>query len=307
MVKAIINSFLISILLISCTFANENKFQNFIWSSAIINGRQYEKAAILVPIEILGIKRKLYAQLDTGADFSCLYGNILRKLGLEVDSLSEPFIKFKWNNIEDKNTSFDSTDYYKWDIDYDIDLNSDSTTIIKVGTIGLNLIIDKILIMDFPKSKFTVLSDTSEIQSLLNDNVYYADATIEYNKFYVDVCLGEDTIKTVRYDSGSSMFMLILPLDLWKNATGLSGDEEIIERDSVPSWGKYVQIKTAPAHNDLLFGPIHVAKPKITCVDWEDSYSRQMKLMGNAPFYDKYVVVVDCIRQKFGICRSKLY
>lgn len=39
----------------------------------------------------------------------------------------------------------------------------------------------------------------------------------------------------------------------------------------------------------------------VTYIDWPDPTMVNAKLLGNAPLYDNYVVVVDCIRGKFGV------
>ncbi len=295
---------IVSILLISNVCSKENTYQEFHWTSGVINNKDYDKTTILVPIKIHGVDKKLYAQLDTGAGSSRFYGHILRKHGIEVDSLKEPFIKFRWYDFDDNSITPDSTDYYMWNKNYEVDLKSDDPNENIVGTVGMKSITDKILILDFPNNKYAVLSDTLKIPALLEEEVYYLDANIDHDMYYVDICLGKDTI-TVRYDSGASIFTLIIPSDQWKNATGLSGDEDSIERDSVPSWASYVYLLNAPSQYDLTFGPIHVKNPRVTYMENYDKYSEDMKLIGNALFYDDYVVVVDCEREKFGICESK--
>lgn len=97
---------------------------------------------------------------------------------------------------------------------------------------------------------------------------------------------------------------LVLPRDWWQWATGLTGDEPGVIKDSVLSWGKYVNIGNAPALYDMTFGRVRIKTPTVTYVDWLDPTMATAKLLGNAPFCDNYMVIVDCIRSKFGVSQA---
>jgi len=74
-----------------------------------------------------------------------------------------------------------------------------------VATIGLDQVVGKVLILDFPNTRFAVLTYTSRVESLVARSVHYVNATVSCLKFYVDLVIGNDTLKGVRYDSGSSI------------------------------------------------------------------------------------------------------
>jgi hypothetical protein len=281
--------------------AAESTYQDFYWTSIELEDRVIEKAALLVPVEFPGTSVKAFAQLDTGSDATIFYGPVLRKHGIPVDSVSADKPRFRWYGIDDKSGPFEKPAFISWRMDSDNDLASDNPRDHIIGTIGLDLVVGKILVVDFPNARFAVLSDTSEIRNVIPGKAYFVNAVISYNKLYVDIPLGKDTLKSVRFDTGASSVALILPLDFWRSATGLDGDEDSVRRDSVRSWGRYVQTLSAPAREDLLFGPIQISSPTVVHVDWPDPTLQKEKLLGNAPFYDDYIVIVDCIRSKFGI------
>ncbi len=277
----------------------------FHWTSHEVRGKTVEKGSILVPIQVKGSQKKLYAQLDTGCDHTPLYGPALRAFGIDFDSTSGENLAFIWCDLDDYwiDAEKERWVWVRWDLGHGVNPDSNDPFNCKVGTIGLDQIIGRVLILDFPGAQFAVVDDTALVDPIVIDTVHYVPATIEYNKFYVDVVVGEDTLKRVRFDTGSSSEHLILPKDIWQKVTGLTGDEEGIRRDSVVSWGNYVQIMTAPAKGNMEFGPITIPNPPVTYVDWPDPTMANMSLMGNAPFVDSFVVVLDCIGNRFGVSR----
>jgi hypothetical protein len=277
----------------------------FLWTTHEVRGKTIEKGSILVPITVKGSDKKLYAQLDTGCDHTPLYGPALRAFGIDFDSTTNEGIAFIWGNLDDYWIPADEWVLMRWNMGQNVDPDSHDPIDRIVGTIGLDQIIDRVLILDFPGAQLAVIDDTALIDRIVMDTVHYVPATIGFNKFYVDVVLGEDTLKSVRYDSGSSSETLILPKDLWQRTTGLTGDEAHVIRDSAQSWGNYVHFLTAPATGDLSFGPVTVPTPLVTYVDWPDPTMQNMLLMGNAPFADSFVVVLDCIGNRFGVSKIK--
>jgi hypothetical protein len=276
-------------------------YNTFVWTSSEIGGTVCPKAAILVPIKISGVSGKFYAQLDTGADATIFYGNILRKFGIDVDSANGDMPSFRW--YKDSGPQ-EKPLFLNWNMDSDINPQSKNPDDRNVGTIGLDKIVGKILVLDFPRNRYAVLDDTADLADLGKEPIDYVPAAISYNKFYVSVEMGDDTIQAVRYDCGSSPANLILPLDWWQWATGLNGDEPQVVKDSITAWGKYIEVWIAPAQYDMVIGGFRMKTPKVEFVDWPDPSLVATRLLGNAPFADSCMVIVDCIRSKFGIRRE---
>jgi len=287
-----------------CSAAAANPYQRFYWSSGEIDGRATEKVAMLIPIIIEGCDKKLYAQLDTGADLSCFYGPALRMHGIAVDSVPHPDLNFQWYDFDGDYIALGELAYLRWDMGHGVDPDSDDPSDHIVGTIGLDQVIGKILILDFPNSRFAVMKDTMRVESLVTSSINYVNATVSNFKFYVDLVIGNDTLKAVRFDSGSSSVTLILPRDWWQWATGYKGDEPEVIKDSALSWGKYVKFLNAPSRYEMAIGDLKVNSPMVTFVDWPDPTLTTGKFLGNALFYDSLVVVVDCVREKFGVSQG---
>ncbi len=292
---------IVSIALSMTAAAAAVTYNNFIWSSAVIAGKECPKAVMLVPIELSGVPGTFYAQLDTGADATIFYGNILRKFGIDVDSVNGDMPSFRWYGNSE---TWERPLLLNWTMDGDIDTLSDDPHERIVGTIGLDKVVGKILVLDFPKERYAVLGDTTDLADISSETIDYVPADISYNKFYISVEMGEDTIQAVRYDCGSSSAALVLPLDWWQWATGLNGDEPAVVKDSISAWGKYIEMWAAPSQYDMVIDDFRMKTPTVTFVDWPDPTLQTTKLLGNAPFADSCLVVVDCIRSKFGIRRE---
>jgi hypothetical protein len=285
--------------------ASAQTFDTFEWAAAEISGKVYAKAAILVPVEFQGVSKRFYAQLDTGSDATILYGRCLRKHDVPVDSASDSTSSFRWYGHALKASPLQKAMVIDWDMEADTGAASETPEGLIVGTIGLDLIVGKILVLDFPATKYAVLDDTTHLSSVLPADIDFVDGAVSYNKFYLSVLLGEDTVQAVRYDCGSSTATLMLPRDWWEWATGYKGTEPEVIRDSVPAWGQYVHCLTAPAKHEMKIGKFRVMNPPVTFVDWPDPSLATGKFLGSAAFYDSCIVVVDCIHERFGVALTK--
>ena len=284
--------------------AGLNHFNKFEWTSTEFNKVFYPKAAILVPVKLAGSDKKLFAQLDTGCNGTFFYGKILEKHGVKFDSTNRDYIEFMWlGEVETPGLKKDSA-FVSWSMDYPVDLSSEKPEDNIVGTIGLDEILGKILVLNFPLREYALFSDSSELPADLKDKLKYVPAIINNARFYVNIVIGNDTLKNVFYDSGASISTLTLPLADWKRATGLQGDEPEIIRDSVLSWGKNVEVLKASSKGDLQFGDIRIKAPIVEHVEWPDTSFANYRLMGNAPFYDEYIVAVDCRYSRMGVAKA---
>jgi hypothetical protein len=292
---------LILILLATVICQAADKYDTFVWSAGEIGGRVYSKAAILVPLEFQGISKRFYAQLDTGSDATILYGRCLQKFNIPIDSLNNAIPAFRWYGHEKKTVTPESLAIIDWTMGADTATAPETPDDLLIGTIGLDKVMGKILVLDFPETKYAVVEDTAALSEIIPAGIEFIDGVVSYNKFYINVVLGEDTIPAVRYDCGSSIAVLLLPRDWWQWATGLEGNESEVLKDSVPSWGRFVHTFKAQSKYDMILGSFCMRNPMVTFVDWPDPGLLSSKFLGNAAFYDSCVVVVDCIREKFGV------
>jgi len=290
--------------LIGLSRAEQDRFIKFEWAGAEFNKIFYPKAAILVPVKVGGTAKKLFAQLDTGSNGTFFYGNVMEKRGVKFDSTNRGYVKFSWLGEDEMPEAGRDSAFVSWSLDDSVNLSSEKPEDNNVGTIGLDEILEKILVLDFPEQKYAIFSDSSELPAGLKDRLKYVPAVINNARFYVNIVIGNDTLKDIFYDTGASMSTLTLPQEDWRRATGLQGDESEIVRDSVFSWGKKIEVLKASSKGDLQFGSIHIKSPIVEHVEWPDTSFNNYRLMGNASFYDEYTVVVDCKYSRMGLAKK---
>ena len=283
-----------------------NHFNKFEWAGAEFNKVFYPKAAILVPVKVAGSAKKLFAQLDTGSNGTFFYGKILEKHGVKFDSDKPSSINFFWMGLSKTSDWLKDSAFVSWSSfeNASVDPSSEKPEDRIVGTIGLDKIVGKILILNFPQNEYAISPDSSELPAYLKEKLGYVPAVIDNARFYVNIVIGTDTLKDIFYDTGASMSTLTLPLEDWRKATGLRGNEPEVIRDSVFSWGKKVEVLKAPSKGDLQFGGININSPMVEHVEWPDTSFNNYRLLGNAPFYDEYTVVVDCKYSRMGVARE---
>lgn len=278
---------------------DKDRFVPFYWSGFGIAGSYYPKATLLVPIKVEGSNKQFYAQLDTGTETSVLYGIRLLRHGFAVDSGRVVGRNVSWY---DKDSEIRScTAYVVWSMEATDDTGSADSL---VGSIGLDALYDRILVIDYPRTRFAVFRDTADLPDNIKRSVGYVPAEIQYNMLYVTVVLGDDTLKSVLFDTGSSTTTLLLPEREWMKITGLSGDEAVVVRDSVPAWGGYLPLLRGPSRYSLSFGSILIDNPTVDHVKWPGGANDNLRLMGNALFYNDYLVVIDFGNRQFGIMKS---
>ena len=221
-------------------------WSEFIWSNQVINGKYYDKTAMLIPCKIEGIKNNLTFQFDTGSNLTMLYGNSLNSFFNQNIALSEKVMGFDFP----VNLYFSKSKQFFKDLeisfgDYKIsnksafikenygskfnpqNINKGDT--IHIGTIGADIFRDKILIIDYPKQKFAICDEMPEqFKNSLTD--------IELDKHGRPILplLLNSKKHRILFDNGSSLFPIITST---KNIDKFS-QNPILDSIEVSSWGK---------------------------------------------------------------------
>jgi hypothetical protein len=277
--------------------------ERFEWSQVTLNGAYYPKAAILVPVRFPGVGQILFAQLDTGSDGTMFYAKILIKHGIKPDTSKAGGTEFSWAGGTARIDNITHPWALNWSMDDTTSVRSLKPDDHIVGTIGMDQIVGKLLVLDFPRQRFMILADSSLLPDTLKSTLDYTPGVIENLRLYVPVVVGSDTVYNVLFDTGSSISTLTVPIADWRKLTGLNGDEPSVRKDTILSWGQKLEMLSAPAKADLTFGRVHIHAPIIDCVKWKDSTLNNIHLMGNAPFYDSCTVVLDCKYSRLGVAK----
>lgn len=289
--------------LLSPLMAESGKFISIAWSKLELPGKVYEKSTLLIPVKIEGINKQFYAQLDTGCESTFLYGTVLKQFIPDLDTTTLNLM-LAWYD-PDKDVGVYSAPV-AWSMFENVvaDTSSNDPSERIIGTVGSGILSGKILILDFTKNQFAVLADTLDMPEEIRRNASYVPAQINGSLFYINAALGSDTLQSVLMDTGSSLITLLIPKGLWQNVTGLKGNEPAVIVDTVPAWGKGLELWRAPSKANLIFGNVEVKNPVVDCAQWPDSHGDSFFLIGNAPFFDNYTIIYDYQNSRFGIMEN---
>lgn len=263
----------------------------FEWGSSTTS----DKAVMLVPISLN--RKQFWYQLDTGADVLIPYGSILEQgWTARGDAVRIPNVRFA-------GISFSSVLGYQ----------NKETKAMPVspnlkdphGTVGLEILLGKTFVMDFPKQRVCLL-ERGDLPGSLEHAADWSSAEVRHGKLYVDIELNGKKLDGILYDTGSSPNTLIVDFDLWKEATGKSGTKDATTHFSgCCNWGHEFEIIGAPASGDLKIGSHVYPKPMmITEPAHPDNFRAEYSgqgLLGNVPFTGSIVILDLGAHPRFGI------
>lgn len=301
------------LLLLSCTGksisfgADELVWTGFTWFSADLGDGIREKAGMLLPVTIDGhADGKLWMQLDTGIYSSVFYEGPFQ--GVSIDA----YQTLKTDNGRPLAVQFDG---YIGDLpitraQFVVKLNYGNTVEklegdVKIGSIGLDIFMGKILVLDFPSQRLAVLNPKEKLPLMISQ-ADFIPASLVKGWFVVNGSAGYRNLKLV-YDTGSSSFPLWVDPLLWQQLTNLDPIDPTLQRFAASSWGNMITFVGAPIKDHIRLGNYEFSHPKAYFADGDmgTPFASIDGIMGNAMFYDQYIVILDMKDMRFGVVESK--
>ena len=286
----------------------EINWADFIWYSQTINGKYFEKTAMFIPAKMEGIENMLTFQFDIGSHFSTIYENPLTSFYFQNEQLSEqvsqrkfPINKFASNKKVFKDAKIQFGEYTIFNDQAFVMTNFgrakskervNSKDTILVGTIGADIFMGKVLIIDYPNQKFAIAHEVPEKykEGLIDielDNGGHPILPLKMNsKEY-----------KITFDNGSSLFPIIATSE---NIDKFSTNP-IIDSLEVNSWGKKHTV-----HSRLITDTFEIAGRKFTNVEAYENHTGYGidesvdGMTGNALFWNS-TIIIDFKNKKFGL------
>jgi hypothetical protein len=253
-----------------------------------------EKSVMRVPLSLNG-KHDWY-QLDTGADVVIAYGNRPHE-GWSPTEGAEGEMRIP--RAQFAGMSFHAILAYPMKAISDENLQ---------GTVGLDLLVGRTFIIDFPKKRICLIERADLPDSLIHA-ADWSDAEIRHGKLFINMTLNGKKLDEILYDTGSSPTTLDLDLNLWKEFTGRAAASEATTHSKGQSWGQEIESIGAPATGDLTIGHHVYRTPLLTTIPARpDSYRtnyRAQGSLGNALFTDSIVILDLGAHPRFGIIDSR--
>jgi hypothetical protein len=207
-----------------------------------------EKSVMRVPLSLNG--KQYWYQLDTGADVVIAYGNRLHQgWSPKEGEIRIPRAQFA-------GMSFPAILAYPMKTISDENLQ---------GTVGLDLLVGRTFIIDFPRKRICLVERADLPESLIHA-ADWSDAEISHGKLFIKMTLNGKELDEILYDTGSSPTVLDLDLNLWKEFTGRAGPSEATTHAKGESWGHEIESIGAPAAADLTIGHHVYRTPLLTTI-----------------------------------------
>ena len=273
------------------------------WASSKFGDRVEPRAAVLLPVRFEGLDKTFYAQFDLGAKSTVFYGKTLaaaaaRAPTLQTDAkgkLAGP-LAFTIGEIKasipDPKVRADIGDpNIAWDDPESIDL---------IGTIGVDLLEDRVLTVDFKAMRLSVgvaaMPATSQWSPMtLKSRWVLLDATLE----------GRPT--KLLLDTGSSAFSLLIDKARWSELT--TGQDA--ESFPVNSWGKKLMAHTAPTQARVVIGGLDTPLGDATYIEGTSVTQGLMMratgmggMTGNRLFFDR-ILILDAPGGRYAVLEPK--
>lgn len=305
-------------LMFTAARSQQPQWSGFKWGhdSVMVNGQKafVPRSALFLPVSFDGDPRRYYMQLDLSSATTIMLYNLPKS----VDSakvVKHPFFTNELNKCYRINKtlqgkigttpfSLDSAHYFLMQRKGDTSsgyYQPDNNLII--GTIGIDYFLKKILIIDFPDFQFMIVTDSAQIPNRFSKAKYYVPAKIKDSRFIFPIQYGDTTYNDFFYETGSSIFDMVVSKKIWCKLTGHKGDEQNNFHVEVNSWGNEMKAVGARALKLISVNGIVLPPAMIFYLpsdeDFKNSYGHS-GMIGNSPFYSK-AIVLDFINKRFGI------
>lgn len=263
---------------------------------------------IKIPVKIKGVTQKLYMQFDTGAPSTVILDRPIESLmekGLplkEMTAEEQIFIKglefhVGENRIDTEKIKVFSN--YGRHIDF-----SDTTSSYKLGTLGADILDNKITVIDFNKN---TIQQFSERPQWMNELPKFQPFSFKGRRLMLPVKIKNKT-RSLFYDSGTSAFGLITSKKRYKKYTDKNVEEIRIDANS---WGNSLPICHKPCKTPINIGSVDLPLKRIS---YMDKYTFLQNLMapfskiggwlGNKPFVG-HTLILDTQKEEFLVVKKR--
>ncbi|MFG1492025.1 hypothetical protein [Halobacteriovorax sp. ZH4_bin.1] len=258
-------------------------------------------AAILVPVKFKD-RPITYLQLDTGSPRSYLKlcKKELSKVSTEVRKSSQThMIKFLGRSFSHKFHLYNYPKKYNCDKVWDKG---------PIGTIGNDVLNDRLLVIDFSQSKVGVTDNEKSILAKYRKRITYIDAKVISNRFIINVKTSSGKTLPLMYDSGGGGTDITVEYRTWQELTGRTLDDSTNMLTRGWSWNQYVDFISNYSKEDIFIGPLKIKNPLITFANSDaknfkfSKYKTKIEgILSNKAFKGDYILVLDFKHHRLGM------
>lgn len=261
-----------------------------------VSDRENPYIALLLPVQIKGLEKTFYMQLDFGSPVTIFYKKSLQsvqeKFAKQIEfkeNQEDILLDFKIKNLNISSKKFQLLDYGK-----KADLqNPDSVDII--GTIGTDLLEKRTVSLDFRNN--TCAFTENEIEN------GFTKFEFKKRKLLFTAKIENQDLKLL-YDSGTSGYELIINKEEWQKYK-LKNSKLKVEKGN--SWGNLLTVISASANKKILFGNAQLKISEVTYIEGVSKMqtflmksSGMQGMIGNKIFLN-HKLIIDCKNERFRV------
>lgn len=226
---------------------------NFDWDSSEVNGQQFNKTAILIPLKIQDVPGKFVVQFDLGADFTMFYGNTIKPYLDKYTALSSKLTnedEYQW--LTNTTLSLNKILFKGRKIfirkDYGDEMTSDSVltnTTKFIGTIGADFFQNKVLVIDYKKNRLCIVDS---LPKKTVENVKFIPYKSDSKGRVILPFEINNKIMNAMFDTGNSMFGFTSTKENWVK---FCDTVNVTKFKNLNSWGRTVDVWESPLKGRL--------------------------------------------------------
>jgi len=291
------------------SFQCESRPIHFEWTNDTFVDYFEKQTALLIPVKMDDLPFNFYMQFDTGSPYSYIYEKQLKSLqsfGLDLDEIEiedQKYVKDIQFILGENYTKVSMIKIYP---DYGQTFNEiDSTRNIIIGTIGSDMMINKVTTIDFKNQE---LHFDQNRPDWIKNKTDFTPFSFEGRRIMLPVTIDNKNYEFL-YDSGCSAYGLITTKNRYNKYSDTKTSE--IHYDA-KSWENSLEIKSKLTDKQFKIGNTFLSLKRVSYVDMYTSlqpiitpFTRVGGWLGNQPFNDSKIVL-DTKSNEFAIIKSEI-
>lgn len=262
---------------------------DFQWSQTEGGAGLAKYGAIKVPVQVG--KRTYSFQLDTGSDFTKIYGKEAVTRG--------------WARTGDRFAKLPGLTIGKRKIGPTLALVREDWPD-GGGLLGLDALVNHFTIIDYPRRRLCIVTPVEMPQTLLAQ-AKLSWASLRGTKLYVPVRLDGAVVSNIFFDTGASATYLDVEQEAWKRVTGIADLDRAPKQFETRTWSGLERMVSGPVKGKLDLAGVELAIPYVDT--WRDNpnyYQRTFPtptagFFGNAALLDQIIILDLTPAVRFGI------
>lgn len=210
---------------------------SFVWKSSRQGTSRDAHAALLIPVTLAHSAQIVYMQLDTGSPVSILYREQVHQLGLSDTAKTILDLELRVGNqklVLKKPLVISKT----------APSSQQTTDPLIIGTLGTDLLDNKITMIDYPRQRLTIQNDLPEAWQQW---VSWSPLLYERGSLLLPAQI-QGQAKLLYWDTGSSGFALLTDPTSWSS---LAAKDSVSRSYPVQSWKQPLTAHTIATHASI--------------------------------------------------------